>query len=94
MGKGYLGLSAHPLPFLSQTVQNWPFVVLLCLTPDDFTRQWRASGWERVKWWLSNLPECKQGYFNIGSQGQFLARGLGVAFFATGLGWVLKCIYF
>ena len=24
------------------------FVVLLCLTPDDFTRQWRASGWERV----------------------------------------------
>ena len=25
-----------------------PFVILLCLTPDDFTRQWRASGWERV----------------------------------------------
>ena len=26
-----------------------PFVILLCLTPDDFTRQGRASGWERVK---------------------------------------------
>ena len=25
-----------------------PFVILLCLTPDDFTCQWRASGWERV----------------------------------------------
>ena len=24
---------------------------------------------------------------------QFPAGGLGVAFFATGLGWVLKCIY-
>ena len=28
-----------------------PFVILLCLTPDDFTRQWRASGWERVKYY-------------------------------------------
>ena len=27
-----------------------PFVIFFCLTPDDFTRQWRASGWERVKW--------------------------------------------
>ena len=26
------------------------FVILLCLTPDDFTRQRRASGWERVNW--------------------------------------------
>ena len=26
-----------------------PFVILLFLTPDDFIRQWRASGWERVK---------------------------------------------
>ena len=25
------------------------FVILLCLTPDDFTCQGRASGWERVK---------------------------------------------
>ena len=27
-----------------------PFVILLCLTPDNFTHQWRASGWERVNW--------------------------------------------
>ena len=26
------------------------FVILLCLTPDDFTHQGRASGWERVNW--------------------------------------------
>ena len=26
-----------------------PFVILLCLTPDDFTRQGRASWWERGK---------------------------------------------
>ena len=25
------------------------FVILLCLTPDNFTCQRRASGWERVK---------------------------------------------
>ena len=24
------------------------FVILLCLTPYDFTRQGRASGWERI----------------------------------------------
>ena len=34
-------------PRLAKTV---PFVILLCLTPDDFTRQGRSSGWERVKW--------------------------------------------
>ena len=34
-------------PSPAQTV---PFVILLCLTPDNFTRQWRASGWERVNW--------------------------------------------
>ena len=28
--------------FLAQTVL---FVILLYLTPDDFTCQWRASGW-------------------------------------------------
>ena len=33
-------------PRLAKTV---PFVILLCLTPDDFTHQWGASGWERVK---------------------------------------------
>ena len=30
--------------------QTVPFVILLCLMPDDFTCQWRASGWERVNW--------------------------------------------
>ena len=29
-------------------VKTVPFVILLCLMPDDFTHQWRASGWERV----------------------------------------------
>ena len=29
--------------------QTVPFVILLSQTPDDFTRHWRASGWERVK---------------------------------------------
>ena len=33
-------------PKLAKTI---PFVILLCLMPDDFTCQWRASGWERVK---------------------------------------------
>ena len=27
-----------------------PFVILLWLTPDDFTHRGRASGWERVNW--------------------------------------------
>ena len=40
----WLGLRLRPRP--AKTV---PFVILLCLTPDDFTCQWRASGWERVK---------------------------------------------
>ena len=38
-------LSSFP-PRLAKTA---PFVILLCLTPDDFTCQGRASGWERVK---------------------------------------------
>ena len=25
------------------------FVILLCLTPDDFTRERRAPGWEMLK---------------------------------------------
>ena len=40
------------LSFLDQP--NCPFVILLCLTPDDVTHQGRASGWERVNW--ANLP--------------------------------------
>ena len=31
-------------------VLTGPFVILLCLTPDDFARQGRASAWERVKY--------------------------------------------
>ena len=44
-------LNMHTVLNLSSLIlaQTIPFVTLLCLTPDDFTRQWRASGWERVK---------------------------------------------
>ena len=38
-------------PFPPRAAKSGHFVILLCLTPDDFTRQQRASGWERV-----NLP--------------------------------------
>ena len=27
-----------------------PFVILLCLIPDDFSHQWRGSRRERVNW--------------------------------------------
>ena len=33
-------------PRLAKTV---PFVIFLCITPEDFTRQWRASGWEHLQ---------------------------------------------
>ena len=36
--------------FSPRTAKTAPFVILLCLTPDNFTRQGRASGWERVNW--------------------------------------------
>ena len=32
------------------------FIILLCLTPDDFTRQGRTSGWERVTWAYLHIP--------------------------------------
>ena len=35
------------LTFLSKTAPK--VVILLCLTPDDFTHEGRASGWEKVK---------------------------------------------
>ena len=35
-------------PFPLRPAKTVPFVILLCLTPDDFTYQGRASGWERV----------------------------------------------
>ena len=37
-------------------LQDWPkpvpllFYCVYIITPDDFTRQWKASGWERVNW--------------------------------------------
>ena len=37
-------------PFPPRAAKSGHFVILLCLTPDDFTRQRRAPGWERVKW--------------------------------------------
>ena len=54
-GKGLL----YPLsPRPAKTV---PFVSLLCLTLCNFTRQGRASGWERV----NAHPKCFPTYFNI-----------------------------
>ena len=39
----------NPFPPALQTVaKTAPFVILPYLMPDDFTRQRRASGWERV----------------------------------------------
>ena len=34
--------------FSSTPAKTIPFVILLCLTADDFTRRGRASGWERI----------------------------------------------
>ena len=36
-------------PFPPRAAKIGHFVILLCLTPDNFTRRRRASGWERVK---------------------------------------------
>ena len=46
---GYANLAGYfyLAPKLAKTV---PFVILLCLTPDDLTCQGRASGWEMVKY--------------------------------------------
>ena len=52
-------------PRLTKTV---PFLILLCLTPDDFTRQWRASGWERVKQFCSTksiLDKRQTQHYNL-----------------------------
>ena len=46
-----VSLSAHlsslTLSLAPRLAKTSPFVILLCLTPDDRTRQGRASGWER-----------------------------------------------
>ena len=44
-----------------------PYVILLCLMSDDFTRQGRASGWERVKryklvWLVNNITKQEGSY--------------------------------
>ena len=51
-GKGLTG-PICPSLFLNlsspRPVKTIPFVILLCLMPNDFTHQGRASRWERVK---------------------------------------------
>ena len=42
--------SLFPNPFTARLAQPGHFVISLCLMPDDFTHQWRVSGWERVNW--------------------------------------------
>ena len=45
------------LSLLKRPAQTGSFNInLLCLTPDNFTRQGRASGWERVNWAYSICP--------------------------------------
>ena len=41
--------TAHFNPFPRRAAKSVPFFSLLCLAPDDFTRQRRAPGWEGVK---------------------------------------------
>ena len=43
-------------PFSPRPAKTVHFVILLCLTPDNITRQGRASGWERVNWTYSTCP--------------------------------------
>ena len=50
-GKGLTGPICPYLflnPFPPRLAKTGPFVILLCLMPDNFTHQRRASGWERV----------------------------------------------
>ena len=37
-----------PLTLPPRAAKSGHFVILLCITPDDFTCKRRASGWERV----------------------------------------------
>ena len=48
--------------FPSKLAKTVPVVILLCLTPDDFTYQGRASGCERVNW--TYLPVCPSLFLN------------------------------
>ena len=38
------------IAFPPRQIKTIPFIILLCLTPDDFPRQGRASARERVNW--------------------------------------------
>ena len=54
----FIQQSGVQLPFnLSspRPVKTVPIVMLLCLTSADFTRQWRASRWERVNALINNV---------------------------------------
>ena len=44
-------------PFPPRAAKSGHFVILLCLTPDDLTRQRRAPGWERPNL-LINFLRC------------------------------------
>ena len=44
--------------FSPRPAKTVPFVILRCLTPDDFTRHGRASGWEG--WWVNVCPHVGQ----------------------------------
>ena len=50
-GKGMIAVrfDLYINPFPPRADKSVHFIILLCLTPDNFTRQRRAPGWERVK---------------------------------------------
>ena len=57
-GKGLTGTICSSLflnPFSPRPAQTGPFIILLSLTPDNFTPQGRACGWERVNTQGCNL---------------------------------------
>ena len=48
MRSSEINLETSDLNYLKFTWKFLKFVILLCITPDDFTHQGRASGRERV----------------------------------------------
>ena len=52
--------------FPPRPAETAPFVILLCLTPNDFTHQGRASGWERVKKGGKGLKRVEKGLKRVG----------------------------
>ena len=42
-------------PFSPKLAKTVPFVISLCLTPDNFTRQGRSSGRERINWFYLHI---------------------------------------